>query len=120
MIVIAILFVGLLVVGAVVLGGLRNWTLAEGRMEATLGEPGEHHLAYDVPNGQDPAVLLAAVNRAGYTATSDMRGGVERLLVDCPTEADRAVVRSALEHVDRTGFDGAEMHVAHVSFEDER
>jgi hypothetical protein len=29
-------------------------------------------------------------------------------------------VRSIIEHVDRGGIDGPEMHVGHVSFEDER
>ena len=120
MIVIAMLAVAFLVVGVIVAFALRRWTLDEARVEARMHEPGAHTVIYDVPVGQDPAVLLAALDRAGFTAVSDMERGVERVLVDCPTEDTRDKVRSVIEHVHRTGFEGAEMQVGHVSFEDER
>jgi hypothetical protein len=120
MIVIAMLLVAFVVVGLLVAFALRRWTLDEARTEARLHEPGAHTVAYDVPAGQDAAVLLAALGRGGYAAVSDMHLGVERVLVDCPTEHDRAQVRGIIEHVHSTGFDGAEMQVGHVSFEDER
>lgn len=120
MIVIAMLIVAFLVVGLLVAFALRRWTLDEARFEARVHDPEAHAVAYDVPVGQDPAVLLAALDRAGYKAASDMDHGVERVLVPCPTEHDRAQVRSIIEHVHSTSFEGAEMNVAHVSFEDER
>lgn len=120
MIVIAMLAIAFLVVGVIVAFALRRWTLDEARTEARLHEPEAHTVIYDVPAGQDPAVLLAALSRAGYIAVSDMERGVERVLVDCPHEGDRNKVREIIEHVHRTSFEGAEMNVAHVSFEDER
>lgn len=111
------------VLGVVALVGLAlflgSWARDEARLEARLHEPGAHTLAYVVPNGQDPAVLMAALAGAGFTAIVDLYGGRERLLVECG-EDDRARVREVIEHVDRGGIDGPEMHVGHVSFEDER
>jgi hypothetical protein len=120
MLVIGMLIVGFLVVGLVVAFALRTWTLDEARTEKRLHEPGAHAVVYDVPAGQDAAVLLAALGRGGYKAVSDMDQGVERVLVDCPTEQDRARVRDIIEHVHRTGFEGDELEVGHVRFEDER
>lgn len=120
MIVIAMLVVAFLVVGLIVAFALRRWTLDEAQTEARMHTPEAHAVAYDVPVGQDPAVLLAALERAGYQAVSDMSRGVERVLVACPGEQDRAQVRSIIEHVHSTSFEGAEINVAHVSFEDER
>lgn len=119
MIVFALLIVGVLVLGLIVALGLRRWTLDEGEVEARLHDPTTHKLVYAVPAGQDPGVLIAALARSGYVAVSDLEGGVERLLVECG-EVERARVRDIIEHVDRAGFDGPEMHVAHVTFEDER
>jgi hypothetical protein len=119
MIVIAMLVIAFLVVGTIVAFALRRWTLDEARTEARLHEPGAHTVIYDVPPGQDPAVLLGALSRAGYIAVSDTERGVERVLVDCPHEQDRDKVRDIIEHVHRTSFEGAEIDVAHVSFEDE-
>lgn len=116
---IAILLVALiavLVVGAV---GLRSWGMAEARTEARLRSPTTHTISYVVPRGQDPAILMAALAGAGFTTVVDNSAPAERILVAC-AETDRDRVREVLEHVDRTGFDGAEMHVAHVTFDDER
>lgn len=119
MIVFGMLFVGVLVVGAVVALILRRATLDEAKTEARLREPGAHKVTYAVPTGQDPAVLVAALSRAGFTSVGDLEHGAELLLVECEPE-DRAQVRDVLEHVSRTGFDGAPMRVGHVTFEDER
>jgi len=107
------------VVGIVVLAlGLRTWGVGQAKTEARLLSPDTHKVRYVVPLGQDPAILMAAVSSAGYTALVDTSGGTERLLVACG-EQDRAKVRSVLEHVSRSGFDGVEMRVDHVAFDDE-
>ncbi|MGZ4428479.1 MAG: hypothetical protein ACXVXC_04560 [Nocardioidaceae bacterium] len=118
MVVVGLLLVGLIVVALIVLLGLRRWTFDEARTENRLRQPGAHTLTYIVPEGQDAAVLVAALVHAGYTSVTDVYGGFERLLVACE-EKDRAQVRSILEHVDRAGFAGPEMHVDHVRFQDE-
>lgn len=119
MIIGAMLLVGFLALGVVIMLALRTVTFDEARTEARVHQPGTYTLSYAVPEGQDPAVLMAALARAGYTSVPDTEGGAERLLIECPSQA-RAQVRSIIEHVGSAGFDGPEMHVGHVSFEDER
>ena len=98
---------------------LRRWELDEVKVETRLRAPESHKVVYVVPEGQDPAVLRAALSRAGFVTIMDQSGGAERLVVECEPQ-DRSHVEQIIEHVERTGFEGAEMHVAHVSFEDER
>jgi hypothetical protein len=116
---IGIIFVGFIVLGVIVVVALRSWMLDEARIEERLRSPDVHTVAYVVPEGQDVAVLMAAVKRAGFESITKIDGGTERLLVACDEE-DRARVRSILEHVHRISFDGSEMYLDHVSFDDER
>lgn len=120
MIVFAMVAIGVLVVVLALAFALRRVTLDEARTEAHLREPETHALRYVVPNGQDPGVLVGALAQAGFTAAAELEQGREVLLVECRHEEDRAKVRDIIEHVTRAGFDGPEMHVGHVSFEDER
>lgn len=119
MIVLGMLLVGALVLGLVVALALRNATLDEARTEARLRDPGTHKVSYVVPNGQDVAVLVAALAQEGFTSVGDLEGGTELLLVECEPQ-ERTQVRGIIEHVSRTGFDGAPMQVGPVAFEDER
>lgn len=116
--IVGMLFIGFLLVFAVIMLALRRTTLDEAAVEARLRQSDTHTLAYAVPDGQDPAVLRAALAREGYASMGDMEGGAELLIVACDEE-DRAKVRSIIEHVDRAGFDGPAMHVGHVIFRDE-
>jgi hypothetical protein len=120
MIVFGMLVIGVLVVGLVVALMLRSVTLGEARTEKEMHAPGAHTVAYDVPNGMDAAVFMSALSSAGYQAVSDMQGGVERLLIACPEPGDRDGVRQVIEHVHKGGFEGPEVHLEHVTFEDER
>ncbi len=111
--------VGFLVLGLIAMVALRSWGRNEAQTEARLRSPQTHKVAYVIPNGQDPSVVRAALAHAGFETVTDTAGGNERLLVACE-ESDRAQIRSIIEHVDRAGFDGPEMHVDHVRFDDER
>jgi hypothetical protein len=113
-----LLLIGFLVVGVVVIVFLKEWTQEEARTEARLRSPETHTIAYVVPEGQDPAILMAALAHVGFESMVDTAGPRERLLVACE-ETDRAQVRDVLEHVDRAGFSGPEMHAGHVHFDDE-
>lgn len=117
-VVLAMLLVGLVVAGVVVSMGLRTWTLDRARTEARLLSPDTHTVGYVVPPGQDPAVLMAAVAGTGHTAMVDTSGGTERLIVECDDHV-RGEVRRALESVHSTGWDGSDMRVEHVVFDDE-
>jgi hypothetical protein len=109
-----IVVVIVLVLGIGVPAFLRSWGAEEARTEARLHDPHTHTVAFAVPNGVDPAVIKAALTRAGYTSVTDRVGDAECLVVECaPHERDR--VRGVIEsvHVSPTGGGG------HVVFEDE-
>jgi hypothetical protein len=78
-------------------------------------------LEYEVPVGQDPAVILAALQRAGYDATSDATHPRQTVLIACPggIEGERERVRYVIESADvTTPDDGAPVPEA-VRFRDE-
>jgi len=116
---IAMFVVGFLVVGVVVVVALTSWGRDEAATEARLHAPATHTVAYVVPEGQDPAVLISALPHAGFVSVTDSTGGTERLLVECE-ESDRGRVRSILEQVEHRSIDGSRLPAGHVSFEDER
>lgn len=115
MILFPIMFTAVLVLTVLVALVLRSWGREEARVEALLDSPETHAVSYVVPDGQDPAILMAALHRAGFEARAHLEGGDEVLRIACE-ESEKAEVRSIIERVDRTGFDGAPMHVAHARF----
>jgi hypothetical protein len=117
-VVLLMVLVGLVVGTILVNVGLRNWVARQSRTEARLLSPETHTVGYVVPEGQDPAVLMAALTSAGFEAIVDTSGRAERVLIACD-DGDRTRVRAVLEDVHRTGFDGAAMRVEHVVFDDE-
>ena len=77
-------------------------------------------LEYEVPEGQDPAVVLAALHQAGYDATSDATHPRQTVLIACPggIEGEREHARAVIESADvTTPDDGAP--VPAVRFRDE-
>ena len=74
-----------------------------------------------MPPGQDPTVLVSALERRGYVAVADTTGGPVRLHVDVgQSGGQREEVRSIIEDVDTTlPEDGVPVHVGAVRFEDE-
>ena len=112
------LLVGLLAVGLVFMLALRTWTLAEGRTEARLRSPDVPTVTYAVPHGQDPAVLIAALAVEGFVSVLDIGPVRSRLLIEC-AEADRAKVRSIIDHVNHAGPDNVGSHPERVRFDDE-
>lgn len=117
-VVLLMVLVGVVVGTIVVNVGLRNWVARQAGTEARLLSPETHTVGYVVPEGQDPAILMAAISRAGFEAIVDTSGRAERVLIACD-DSDRGRVRTVLEDVHRTGFDGAAMRVGHVVFDDE-
>jgi hypothetical protein len=79
-------------------------------------------LEYAVPTGQDPTVILAALERAGYTAASDPHHTHQRVLVACPDglEGEREQVRSVIESASVTAPQDGVPVEADVQFVDER
>jgi len=92
-IVILVAVVGLL---ALVLYVLREQSLDRDRIDKELHDGHTPTLEYVVPTGQDPVGILAALERAGYTAAVDSHGTHQLVLVACPDGRDthRDQVRS--------------------------
>ena len=90
--------VALVAIIALVMYLLRDESLNRERVEAELHDPRTPTLEYVVPTGEDPAIVLAALERAGYTAGVDSRGTHQVVLVKCPDGRDvsRAAVRSVI------------------------
>jgi len=80
-------------------------------------------LRYQPPPGQDPAVVVAALRRAGFTTTLDeISGGTPALLVTRPDSRgpDREEVRRVIAENDQVNFEGDRADVAaRPRFEDE-
>jgi hypothetical protein len=119
MILFAVLLLSVLAVGGMLAFALRRITFDEVRTERERERDGAHRVSYVVPPGEDAALVVAALARAGYRAVGAFDQGVERVLVRC--EADqRADVRRVLEHAEQARSADPEMYVGHVRFEDER
>jgi hypothetical protein len=101
---------------------VREETAKRQNVDHELHEDQTPTLEYDVPNGQDPVVILAALEREGYTATVDQNHTEQRVVISCPGGLDRqrAQVRSIIASADSTTLDDAGGHVdVDVRFRDE-
>ena len=119
MILFPIMVTVVLVLGVVVALALRAWERAEERDEAVFDAPATSKVCYEVVDGQDPAVLVAALQHAGFHARTHVESGVQVLRILCQ-EHERPVVRQVLESVGRTGFGGVPMYVGEVRFVEDR
>jgi hypothetical protein len=105
------------IVLVVVVGGF--WAIAklgkqqQRQQQAILAD--SDALRYQPPAGQDPAVLVAALGRAGYvTSIDETTGGTPTLLVssDTDTAPDREHVRRLIADTDQMNFEGDAANVA--------
>lgn len=63
------------------------WTRREARQREELVAADES-LVYEVPEGQDPATIVAALRHDGLEATEVMRQGRQRVVISGPPELD--------------------------------
>ncbi|UNX56637.1 hypothetical protein MF406_18470 (plasmid) [Georgenia sp. TF02-10] len=98
----------LLFSGVVFAGGSRT-----GRSGKVLRPDPAHELRYQVPEGQDPVVVLTALHQRGYDAVLEEPEGRRIIDVTCPEDKDhdredvRHVIAGAgttLDEKDRTGL----------------
>jgi len=61
------------------------WMRGESRLRDEVTGPGQDSLVYEVPEGQDPAAILAALRHDGLQATEVMRQGRQRVVIACST-----------------------------------
>jgi heme/copper-type cytochrome/quinol oxidase subunit 2 len=117
---ILVVLVAGLVLGAVAYV-LREHSAKRERVDEELHETRTPTLEYVVPTGLDPAVILAALHREGYTATVDSQAAHQVVLVECPLglEAQRDAVRAAIESADTSSSDHEVPVPTNVRFRDE-
>jgi hypothetical protein len=69
-------------------------------VKAEVFSPTTETLCYHVPEGQDPAAVLAALETEGYAATLSPAPAIHDVLIPCHSGADRerAHVRAVIAH----------------------
>jgi len=99
---------------------LLRWSKQRGTTAAALEGAETETLEYAVPTGQDPVVVMAALETEGFTTTLDKTGEV--LLIHCPAGRDRARARAraAISQADSSALEhGRRLDVDTVRFRDE-
>lgn len=96
-----VILVSVLALGALVVYVLRQQSIERERVEQELHDSRTPKLEYSVPTGQDPAVILAALERAGFVAGVDSHGTHQVVMVKCPEgpERTRSKVRALIGSV---------------------
>ena len=112
-------------VGTVLIGSiglalfLRSYGMSRARIEARVFDPQTPTVAYAIPNGVDPVVFQTALTHAGFTSVVGRIGNAECVIVECGPSG-RTAVRGVLEAAHANAYDGTELKVDHIVFEDER
>jgi hypothetical protein len=111
-----------LVVGAI---AVKRFTRAEIDHSDRLQADERPTLRYRIPAGQDPALVLAGLRRAGYDASADSEPGPSSPIVIIGATGgapDREAVRRALADIDGTNVvpeESGTVDRTRVRFEDE-
>jgi hypothetical protein len=115
----AIIVIAIIVLGTVAFAwGLRRVVRDESVVENRLRAPNAHTVSYALPNGVDPGAFRVAVTRGGFTSIVATSGTRECLLVECE-DGDRARLRHLIEDIHETAYDGSDLDLHPVVFEDE-
>ena len=118
---IVLTLLAIVVLALIVLYVARTKVSAREQITEELKSDATPTLEYDVPTGQDPAVILAALDQAGYTASVDPALPQQIVLISCPggVDRERARVRSVIQSAQvTTQQDGVPLQVD-VRFRDE-
>jgi len=109
------------IAGFFLIGPGKRFAQRHNEVHEELHEDRTPTLEYAVPVGQDPTVVLAALEQAGFTATSDPSHPQQTVLIACPAgvDAQREGVRRVIESAGvTTPQDGARVP-DRVQFRDE-
>jgi hypothetical protein len=115
----------LVVVLVVVAIAVKQFGRRELQHSDRLQDPDRATLRYEVPEGQDPAVVLAGLRQAGYDASADSEPGPSSPIViigERGGDPDREAVRRTLSELDGTNVvpeESASVKPSRVRFVDE-
>lgn len=118
LIIIVVVFVAL---AALVLLWMLRWSKDRAATAEALESPATETLEYVVPHGQDPVVVTAALENAGFTTRIDSTGEV--LHIHCPDgrEQARDRARAVIAEADSSAIEhGQPLGRGRVTFLDER
>lgn len=116
-----VILVLVLALAGLALFWLLRWSKQRGSAAAALEGTATETLEYAVPTGQDPVVVMTALESAGFTTTLDKTGEV--VLIHCPRGRHRArdSARAAIAGADSSAIEhGRPLGVDTVRFRDER
>lgn len=121
---VAVLVVVIIV--AVPLVAIRNLKRRDDAVKGEAYSPVTETLRYHVPEGQDPAAVLAALETEGYAATLSPSPATHEVLIPVRAGADRerahvrsVIARASLNMEGDAGGDGEDTARRLVVFEDE-
>ena len=60
------------------------WMRGQERERERIADPRQESLVYEVPEGHDPAAIVAALRNDGLEATEVLRQGRQRVVIACP------------------------------------
>lgn len=108
------------VIAVVIVVMTRRSAGGETETHEILVDPEVPALRYEVPDGQDPAAVLAALRNSGYVASAEQQAGNQGLLIGLPEgeRPDREQVRSVIAGAN-TNLEGDASPAATPRFDDE-
>jgi len=121
--VVFLVFFALAVVAAIAYSARATGKVAKkAEAQTSPGDPRVETLRYRVPDGQDPAVLIAALDGAGYTSDVVPEEGAKLLVIGCPAGRDRerARVRNVLAQNHMASLEGPSIDPGKITFVDEQ
>jgi hypothetical protein len=97
------------------------WARRQERERKRITDSHHESLVYEVPEGQDPAAIVAALRNDGLEATEVLRHGRQRVVIACPEgRADlRPRARALIANEADLNFEGDPAKNRDVTFVDE-
>ena len=97
------------------------WVRGQERERAEITDPRRESLVYEVPEGQDPAVIVTALRNDGLEATEVLRQGRQRVVIACPNGQEdlRPRARAVISNEADLNFEGDPAMRREVTFLDE-
>ena len=97
------------------------WVRRQEQQREQIADPRRESLVYEVPEEQDPAVIVSALRNDGLEATEVLRQGRQRVVIACPEGREdlRARARAVIANEADLNFEGDPAMKREVTFLDE-
>jgi hypothetical protein len=97
------------------------WMRGQERERERITDSRQASLVYEVPEGRDPATIVAALRNDGLEATEVLRQGRQRVVIACPEGREdlRPRARALIAHEADLNVEGDPAVKGEVTFVDE-